>query len=67
MNIYITEPLKYMLKQANGMVYKLFINKAVKKKNRLLINRKKKYEDSKMNVITQAKFICQHVNTRISQ
>jgi len=41
MNIYITEPLKYMLKQANGMVYKLFINKAVKKKNRLLINRKK--------------------------
>lgn len=38
--------MKYMLKQVNGMVYKLYINKAVKNKNRLLVNRKKKYEDS---------------------
>ena len=34
--------MKYMLKQVNGMVYKLYINKPVKKKNRLLVNRKKK-------------------------
>lgn len=59
------------------MVYKVYINKAVKKKNKTKQKKKrktdcsstgkKKYEDSKMNVTTQAKFICQHVNTRISQ
>lgn len=39
------------LKEVSGMVYKLYLNKAVKKKNRLLINRKKK-EDCNLRVLS---------------